>query len=88
MWCVGKVIPWEFELLSAIYVMSAGAFLTVWLMLQDYVHKRDIPKFTAAEQKRLSVGITALSMEEKLTKVLDVVKEEEPLGSSSFATLV
>ena len=80
MWCVGKVIPWEFELLSAIYVMSAGAFLTVWLMLQDYVHKRDIPKFTAAEQKRLSVGITALSMEEKLTKVLDVVKEGEPLG--------
>ena len=80
MWCVGKVIRWDFELLSVTYVMSAGAFLGVWLMLQDYVHKRDISKFTAAEQKRLAVGITALSMEEKLTKVLLVVKEAESLG--------
>ena len=46
-WCVQKVIPWNFELLSIIYLMSALAFLAVWYMLQDYVHKRDIPKYNA-----------------------------------------
>ena len=79
-WCVQKVIPWGFELLSIIYLMSALAFLAVRCMLQDYVHKRDIPKYTPAEQKRLGVQITALTMEEKLGKVLDEVKAEEPLG--------
>ena len=80
MWCVGKVIPWEVELLSITYLMSAGGFLAEWLMLQDYVHKNDIQKFTRAEQERLAVGITALSMEEKLSKVLRFVKEDDPLG--------
>ena len=60
--------------------MSAGGFLAEWLMLQDYVHKSDIQKFTRAEQERLAVGITALSMEEKLSKVLRFVKEDDPLG--------
>lgn len=80
MWCVGKVIPWEFELLSVTYLMSAAGFLAEWMMLQDYVHKRDIPKYTKAEQEKLSIEITALSMEAKISKVLHFVKENEPLG--------
>ena len=80
MWCVGKVIPWDVELLSITYLMSAGGFLAEWLMLQDYVHKNDIPRFTRAEQERLAVGITSLSMEEKLGRVLHFVKEDDPLG--------
>lgn len=79
-WCVQKVIPWNFELLSIIYLMSALAFLAVWYMLQDYVHKRDIPKYTLAEQKQLGIQITALTMEEKLAKVLTFVKADDPLG--------
>lgn len=79
-WCVQKVIPWNFELLSIIYLMSAVAFLCVRCMLQDYVHKRDIPKYTPAEERRLGVQITTLSMEEKLSKVLSFVKDDEPLG--------
>jgi DNA-binding CsgD family transcriptional regulator len=80
MWCVQKVIPWEFELLSVTYLMSGGAFLAVWYMLQDYVHKRDIPNYTPAEKERLGVEITALSMEDKLARVLAVVKDDEPLA--------
>ena len=79
-WCVQKVIPWNFELLSIIYLMSALAFLCIRLMLQDYVHKREIPKYTPAEQKRLGVQITALSMQEKLAKVLLFVKDDDPLA--------
>ncbi len=80
LWCIQKIIPWEFELLSAIYPISALAFFFVWLMLQDYVHKTEIPKFTAAQRESLSVAITALSMEEKLSKVLLFVNAEDPLG--------
>ena len=80
MWLVQKVVPWEFELLSIIYLMSAGGFLAVWLMLQDYVHKRDIPKFSPAARERLEVEITSLSMEEKLARVMRAVDPDDPLG--------
>lgn len=79
-WCVQKIIPWSFELLSIIYLMSAGAFLGVWCMLQDYVHKRDIPKYTAKESAKLGVLITEMSMEQKLARVLDFIGEHETLA--------
>jgi DNA-binding CsgD family transcriptional regulator len=80
MWLVQKVIPWEFELLSVTYLMSAGAFLGVRCMLQDYVHKSDIQKYTRKEQERLSTQITSMSMEEKLGRVLAFVSENDPLS--------
>lgn len=80
MWLVQKIIPWEFELLSVTYLMSDGAFFAVRYMLQDYVHRREIPKYTHAEQERLAVQITTMSMEAKIAKVLSFVKEEDPLA--------
>ena len=80
MWLVQKVVPWEFELLSITYLMSAGAFLAVWLMLSDYVHKNDIPKYTQIESEQLAVQITTMTMEAKLGKVLTFVKEDNPLS--------
>ena len=80
LWCIQKIIPWEFELLSCIYLVSSLAFLLIWLMLQDYVLIKDIPKYTLAEKKELTVQITTMTMETKLTKVLSFVKEESPLS--------
>ena len=80
LWCIEKIIPWEFEALSAIYPISAFAFLCVWLMLQDYVHKNDIPTYTPAEKEELAVQITEMTMEAKLAKVLTFVKEGNPLS--------
>ena len=80
LWCIEKIIPWEFEALSAIYPISAFAFLCVWLMLQDYVHKRDIPTYTEAQKEELAVQITTMTMEAKLAKVLTFVKENNPLS--------
>ena len=80
LWCIEKIIPWKFEALSAIYPISAFAFLYVWLMLQDYVHKRDIPTYTPAESEKLAVQITEMTMEAKLAKVLTFVKEDAPLS--------
>lgn len=80
LWCIQKVIPWNFELLSGIYLISAFAFLCIWLMLQDYVHKKDIYKYTQAESEQLAVQITTMTMEAKLAKVLTFVKESNPLS--------
>ena len=79
MWCFGKVIPWNVEFLSVTYLMSAGGFLVEWLMLQDYVHKKDIPKYTQAEKKELAIQITTMTMEEKISKVLFHLKNGENL---------
>ena len=80
LWCIQKIIPWEFELLSGVYWISALAFLLIWLMLQDYVHKNDIPKYTQAESEQLAVQITTMTMEAKLGKVLTFVKDDNPLS--------
>ena len=79
LWCIQKIIPWDFELLSCIYLVSALAFLLIWRMLQDYVHKRDLPKYTRREQEKLGIAIGSLSMEAKLGKVLLFVKEGDAL---------
>jgi DNA-binding CsgD family transcriptional regulator len=80
LWCIQKVIPWEFELLSAIYLISALAFLFLWLMLQDYVHKKDIPKYTPAEEKQLGMDIVTMPMQQKLGKVLLCVRVGEAIS--------
>jgi DNA-binding CsgD family transcriptional regulator len=79
LWCIQKVVPWAFELLSAIYPISAFVFLCLWMMLQDYVHKKDIPKYTQAEKKELAIQITTMTMEEKISKVLFHLKNGENL---------
>jgi DNA-binding CsgD family transcriptional regulator len=81
MWCVGKVIPWEFELLSVTYLMSSSAFLIELLTIQDYVRKKNVFQYTEAKKNELAVQITTLTMEAKLTKVLTFVKEDNPLSA-------
>lgn len=79
MWLVQKEIPWNFELLSITYLMSAGSFLFVTIMLQDYVHINDIPTYSPKEQEKLGIDILTMSMEEKIKKVLYFVKDGELL---------
>lgn len=78
-WLIEKFITWEFEFLSVTYIISELVFLFLYWMMQDYVHVNDIPTYTPAQQERLAVEITALSMEAKLGRVLTFVKEGEPL---------
>jgi DNA-binding CsgD family transcriptional regulator len=78
-WLIEKFITWEFEFLSVTYIISELVFLFLYWMMQDYVHVNNIPTYTPAQQERLAVEITALSMEAKLGKVLTFVKEGEPL---------
>ena len=80
MWCFGKIIPWDVEFLSVTYLMSAGGFLIEWLMLQDYVHKDDVPVFTPAESEQLGIDIATMPMDVKIGKVLSCLKNGETLA--------
>ena len=79
-WLFEKMVNWEYEFLSVMYIASELLLLIVYWMMQDYVLKRDIPTYTQAEREELAVQITALTMEKKLTKVLTFVKEDAPLS--------
>lgn len=80
MWCVGKVVPWEFELLSIVYLISTFGFLLDSLTLQDYVRKSDVPVFTPAEQEQLGIDIATMPMNVKIGKVLLCLKNGETLA--------
>ena len=43
MWIVGKITTWNFELLAATYFMSVLAYFFVYILLQDYIRKVDVP---------------------------------------------
>ncbi len=80
MWLFEKMVNWEYEFLSVTYIISEFLLLIVYWMLQDYVHKSDLPTYTQAEKEKLAVQITEMTMEAKLAKVLTFVKENNPLS--------
>ena len=79
-WLFEKMINWEYEFLSVTYIASEFLLLIVYWMLQDYVHKNDLPTDTPAEKEELAIQITEMTMEAKLAKVLTFVKEDNPLS--------
>ena len=79
-WIVEKLVAWNFEFLSASYLMSDFVFLFVYWMMQDYVHKSDIPIFTPAESKQLGIDIATMPMDVKIGKVLLCLKNGETLA--------
>ena len=80
MWIVEKLVTWNFEFLAVSYLMSAAVFLFVYWMMQDYVHKDDVPTFTPAESEQLGIDIASMPMDVKIGKVLLCLKNGETLA--------
>jgi DNA-binding CsgD family transcriptional regulator/uncharacterized membrane protein YhaH (DUF805 family) len=79
-WLFEKFIHWDFEFLSVSYIVSELLLLLVYWMMGDYVHKSDIPTFTAVERQRLGTEITTMPMEVKIGKILSFVDERDALS--------
>lgn len=79
-WLIEKFVDWSFEFLSVTYLISELMLLLVYWMMQDYVHKREIPHFTAAEGRQLGADIEAVPLDLKVEKVLSFVKNGESLA--------
>ena len=80
MWLFEKWLHWGYEFLSVTYIISELLLLIVYWMMQDYVHKDDIPVFTPAESEQLGIDIATMPMEIKIGKVLACLKNGETLA--------
>ena len=87
MWCFGKVIPWDVEFLSVTYLMSAGGFLIEWLMLQDYVHKNEVPAPVIVEEKAPIIIVDNMTRAEKIKTILDSLPEDTVLSTRQMDIL-
>ena len=87
MWCFGKVIPWDVEFLSVTYLMSAGGFLIEWLMLQDYVHKNEVPSPVIVEEKAPIIIVDNMTRAEKIKTILDSLPEDTVLSTRQMDIL-
>ena len=50
MWLFEKLVSWEYEFLSVTYIASELLLVLVYWMMQDYVHKNDVPAKPAQER--------------------------------------
>ncbi|MBE6550469.1 MAG: hypothetical protein E7670_08615, partial [Ruminococcaceae bacterium] len=80
MWLFEKLVHWEYEFLSVTYIISELLLLIVYWMMQDYVHKDDIPVLTPAESEQLGIDIATMPMDVKIGKVLLCLKNGETLA--------
>lgn len=79
-WLFEKFINWDFEFLSVSYIISELLLLLVYWMMQDYVHKSDILKFTYAEHEYPGVEIVTMPMEAQIDKIVGFVNENDALS--------
>ena len=85
MWIIEKIISWNFEFLSISYLMSEFAFFFVYLLLQDYILKTEVPE-QPLEKTRVIV-LNSIPKADKLAKVLSLVPENKKLTTRQLEML-
>lgn len=86
MWIVEKLVTWNFEFLSASYLMSEFVFFFVYWMLQDYVHVNDVPA-NASEEKPAVIVVQSSDRAEKLRLILSRLPEGTTLSQRQTEVL-
>ncbi|MBE5765535.1 MAG: hypothetical protein E7339_08100 [Clostridiales bacterium] len=82
-WIVEKLVKWNFEFLSASYLMSEFVFFFVYWMLQDYVAKEDIP----TPEKTRVIVLDSIPKAEKIERVLSLLPEDKKLTTRQMEML-
>ena len=82
-WIVEKLVEWNFEFLSASYLMSEFVFFFVYWMLQDYVAKADIP----TPEKTRVIVLDSIPKAEKIERVLSLLPEDKKLTTRQMEML-
>lgn len=75
MWIIEKLITTSFEILSISYLMSVFAFYFVYLILQDYIHIKDIPPPVIIEEKAPIIVLDSIPRAEKIKRIIDSLPE-------------
>ncbi|MBQ4269012.1 MAG: helix-turn-helix transcriptional regulator [Clostridia bacterium] len=85
MWIIEKFVTWNFEFLSVSYILSEGMLFFLYWMMQDYVHKSDVPAPTA--EKTRVIVLDSIPKAEKLERVLGRLPEGKNLTARQMEML-
>lgn len=85
MWIVEKIVEWNFEMLSISYLMSVFAFYFVYILLQDYILKKDVP--APAPEKTRVIVVDSIPKAERLERVLALLPEDKKLTTRQMEML-
>ena len=86
MWLFEKLVNWEYEFLSVTYIISELLLLLVYWMMQDYVHRNDIPAPTVTE-KQTVVVVDSISKADKIKRLLALLPEDKTLTAKEIEIL-
>ena len=86
MWLFEKLVNWEYEFLSVTYIISELLLLLVYWMMQDYVHRNDIPTPTVTE-KQTVVVVDSISKADKIKRLLALLPEDKTLTAKEIEIL-
>jgi len=87
MWLVEKFVTWNFEFLSASYLMSEFVFFFVYWMLQDYIHVGDVPPRIIVEEKSSVIYVDSKERADKIERILSSLPENTMLTSRQMDIL-
>ena len=85
MWVVEKITAWNFEMLAISYIMSMLAYFFVYLLLQDYIRKVDVP--ASATEKTRVVVLDSIPKAERMERVLSLLPEGKTLTARQMEML-
>ena len=85
-WLFEKLVSWEYEFLSVTYIASELLLLLVYWMMQDYVHRSDIPA-PVVTPKQTVVVVDSMSKVDKIKTLLSLLPEDKTLTAKEIEIL-
>lgn len=85
-WLLEKFISWNFEFLSVTYIISELMLLLLYWMMQEYVHKNDVPP-PIIKEKQTFVIINSESKAEKLNALVSILPTDKSLTAKEIEIL-
>ena len=83
-WLFEKFVNWEYEFLSVIYVGSELLLIFVYWMIQEYVHKTEVPppiikEVEVIKEKQTVVVVNSAQKAEMINRLLSVLPDGKTL---------
>ena len=85
MWIIEKITTWNFEMLAVSYFMSVLAYFFVYILLQDYIRKVDVPQPTT--EKTRVIVLDSIPKAERLERVLKLLPADKTLTARQMEML-
>ena len=87
MWLFEKFVSWNYEFLSVTYIGSELLLLLVYWMMQDYVHKNEVPSPVIVEEKAPIIIVDNMTRAEKIRAILDSLPDDTVLSTRQMDIL-